>query len=314
LACGALAACWLLSGCAARGPLLEPGGASVELVRTPFHPQLAHQCGPAALATALQASGVDVTPETLTPLVYLPGRKGSLEIEMQAAPRRYDRISYPLAPDLSAITMELDAGRPVVVLHNYGLPFWPRWHYAVVIGYDPVAQQMVLRSGATRREVQSAAHFMRAWDNGGRWAIVLLPPGEMPKGAERARYAEAASAFERTASPASARLAFDAAIRMWPDEAIAWVGRGTANYRDNQLTAAVSDYRQALERNPGLVGARNNLAQSLLDMGCVDAARGQLALIDDAVLPAAMRTAVSDTRAQLEARVPGPEPAQCGVP
>lgn len=312
LARAAFAACWLLlAGCVTRAPLLGSGGAPVELVDTPFHPQLVHQCGPAALATVLQASGVQVTPEALVPLVYLPGRKGSLEIEMQAAPRRFDRISYPLDPDLSAITAELDAGRPVLVLHNYGLPMLPRWHYAVVIGYDPAQQQVLLRSGTQRREVQSAAHFMRAWDNGGRWAFVLLRPGELPVAAERARYMEAAAAFERAASPASARLVFDAAVRTWPDEPVAWVGRGTASYREHQLAAAASDYRRALEQDPLLAGARNNLAQALLDLGCVEAARGELGRIDDALLPDAMRAAVADTRAQLASDAASPEPAQC---
>jgi hypothetical protein len=160
-----VAAAGLLGGCATHGPLLDRGDQPVELVDTPFYPQSTYQCGPAALAIALQASGVAATPDALVSQVYLPGRQGSLQIEMQGAPRRYDRVSYELDPDLAAITAELDAGRPVVVLHNYGLPFWPRWHYAVVIGYDPLHQKVVLRSGTTRREVQSAAHFMRAWEN-----------------------------------------------------------------------------------------------------------------------------------------------------
>jgi hypothetical protein len=36
---------------------------------------------------------VRVTPEELVPLVYLPGRKGSLQVEMLAAPRSYGRLS-----------------------------------------------------------------------------------------------------------------------------------------------------------------------------------------------------------------------------
>ena len=45
-------------------------GAGVELTQTPFFPQQSHQCGPAALATALGASGVDVTPDDLVPQTY----------------------------------------------------------------------------------------------------------------------------------------------------------------------------------------------------------------------------------------------------
>ena len=91
----------LLSGCAALWPqtaeLREalPQGLPerVELKEVPFFPQTEYQCGPAALATALAAAGVKVTPEDLVSQVYLPERKGSLQIEMLAAARRHGLVS-----------------------------------------------------------------------------------------------------------------------------------------------------------------------------------------------------------------------------
>src|SRR5687767_12923769 len=64
------------------------------LLDVPFHPQTDHDCGPAALATVLGASGVAITPEALIPQVYLPGRKGSLQLELVGASRRAGRIPY----------------------------------------------------------------------------------------------------------------------------------------------------------------------------------------------------------------------------
>ncbi|HJU50574.1 MAG TPA: hypothetical protein VJ575_07595, partial [Pseudogulbenkiania sp.] len=46
----------------------------VELTDTPFFPQEQYQCGPAALATVLTASGKTVAPEELTSQVYVPAR------------------------------------------------------------------------------------------------------------------------------------------------------------------------------------------------------------------------------------------------
>jgi tetratricopeptide (TPR) repeat protein len=309
-----LAACvLLLGGCVARGPLFEPTAKPVELVDTPFFPQTAHQCGPAALATVLGASQVEVTPEQLEPQVYLPGRRGSLQVEMQAAPRRYGRLSYRLQPELAAILAELDAGRPVLVLHNYGLPLWPRWHYAVVVGYDGPDQRILLRSGKTRRQSLSAANFMRAWDNGGRWAMVLLRAGELPAVQDKEGYMEAAAAFERVATPRDAWAAFDAAVKNWPDEAVALVGRGTASYASADLVHATSDYRAALAIDPAQAAARNNLAMTLLDAGCPQSASRELDRIDAAGLSAALAEAVADTRKQIDARAPLTDAPSCAA-
>jgi tetratricopeptide (TPR) repeat protein len=273
----------------------------VELHATPFFPQREFQCGPAALATALGASGVDVTPDTLTPLVYLPARRGTLQIEMQATPRKFGRLAYPLSRNLDAILAELSANRPVLVLHNYGIPLWPRWHYAVVVGYDASSDTLVLRSGVTRRQVLSAANFMRAWDNGGRWALVLLRPGEIPQTANPGTYLEAAASFERTAPPNEARIAFDAAVKRWPQQALAYVGRGTAEYRARSFATAARDYATALRIDGTNVGARNNLAMTLLDLGCPARARAQLEKVNDSELNPSLREAILDTRRRLDA-------------
>lgn len=306
-----LAACCLLAGCAT-ARLIPDGQRSVELDTTPFFPQLAHQCGPAALATVLGASGIPATPEQLVPLVYLPERRGSLQIEMQAAPRGFGRLAYPIDGELSAVFAELDAGRPVLVLHNYGLPFLPRWHYAVVIGFDAASGKMLLRSGATRRQQMSARTFMRAWDNGGRWGLVILKPGELPAAADAPTFLESATAFERTAPPAAAQTVYEAALRAWPDQPLAWAGRGTAQYRGGRLREAAIDYQRALALDPALAGARNNLAMTLLELGCPQSARRELQALDTSALAGdALRAAVADTAAQVDARGDQPDAPSC---
>lgn len=309
----ALAACLLLAGCAARGPLIESSSRLVELDDTPFFPQTVHQCGPAALATVLGASQITATPDDLARLVYLPGRRGSLQVEMQAAPRKFGRISYRVAPELAAIVGELDAGRPVLVLHNYGLPFWPRWHYAVVVGYDSVHDRVVLRSGKLRRQQLSAANFMRAWDNADRWGLVLLHPGELPVLVDKNRYLQAAAAFERVATAPDSLRAFSAATAQWPEEPVGWVGLGTASYREGNLLVAADSYRKALQLEPTQAGARNNLAMTLLDLGCPQAARAELQAISNASLSPDLAESVADTSKQIEAKAATPDAPRCAV-
>lgn len=298
LAAALVAVC---AGCATRTPLVEARG-HAELVQTPFYPQQQYQCGPASLAMVLGASGVAATPESLEAKVYLPGRHGSLQVEMLAAPRGMDRLPYTLDGELSAITAELDAGRPVLVLHNYGLPSWPRWHYAVVIGYDSARDEIVMRSGVTERQVWPARQFMRAWDNGGRWAMVLLRPGELPAQASAGRYLEAAAIFEKSATVPATQAVFSAATRAWPQEPVAWIGSGTAQYRARNFDAAARDYEAALALDGSLAGARNNLAMALLEKGCPRQAQAELDKLDPGALPTALRNEVEDTQRQIRER------------
>ena len=149
----ALILVWLIAGCASRGPVLSnsldrPGvPANVDLVDVPFFPQEEYQCGPAALATALSYSGLALTPDELAPRVYLPGKEGSLQVEMVAAVRRYDRIPYLIQPTLPALLAELQANRPVIVFENLGIAALPVWHFAVVVGYSKDDDSLLLRSG-----------------------------------------------------------------------------------------------------------------------------------------------------------------------
>jgi hypothetical protein len=91
----ALPGAGLFSGCALIIPQSEeirqnrPADlpASAELTEVPFFPQKDYECGPAALATSLVYFGAPVTPDELVSQVYLPERKGSLQVEMIASAR-----------------------------------------------------------------------------------------------------------------------------------------------------------------------------------------------------------------------------------
>jgi tetratricopeptide (TPR) repeat protein len=292
-ACFAFFMCLALSSCATRGPVLASRAS--ELSDTPFFPQSKYQCGPAALATVLAASGVAVTPQELTPRVFVPARRGSLQVEMQAAPRAYRRLSLTLPRSLEAIVAELDAGRAVLVLHNYGVAFWPRWHYAVVVGYDPAHDVFLLRSGRRERQQMRTRHFMVYWQHAARWAMVVLRPGETAANADATLYLEAAADFERDASPEDSRAAFEAAVKRWPKAPVAWIGRGTAEYRLGNLAAAARDYAAAIALDPGQTAARNNLAQTLLDLRCPHRAQEQLNRIRIDDLRPPLKEAVLDT-------------------
>ncbi|MGH8129712.1 MAG: PA2778 family cysteine peptidase, partial [Steroidobacteraceae bacterium] len=305
-----------LPGCAGSPPLAEglsrDAPRSIELSATPFFPQDEYQCGPAALAMLLRASGVEVTPATVAPEVFIPGRRGSLQIELIGAARRHGRLPYPLAATAHELVAELDAGRAVLVLQNLGATQLPIWHYAVLIGYDSERNLAILRSGRKERLEMRWQRFAGTWHRGGRFAFTVLAPGEIPAHAEATRYVEAAAGLEAAGQRRAAALAYDSAIARWPEQAHAWLGRGNIAYADGDLDAAADSYLHAIRLAPQDAAARNNLAQVLADAGCLAEARRQIERAAALAGESALANAIAETRAKIDAL---PAPASgCSLP
>lgn len=267
----------LLAGCAHRPPAtLAPGThipPQAELSDTPFFPQERYQCGPAALATLLNVRGVKIDPEALVPQVYLPAREGSLQAEMIAAVRRQGLLAIPVEASLDGLLQEVVEGRPVLVLQNLGLDLLPRWHYAVVIGYDLDRQHVVLRSGTEARRVTPVGVFMNTWDRSKRWGFVVLAPDDLPPRVQPDVWLEAASGLEALGHWPQAHAAYYAATRRWPDHALAWFGLGNAAYALSDGAGAEQALRQAIHLRPDWALAWNNLAHVLAQRPCPRAAR-----------------------------------------
>lgn len=239
----------------------------VELTQVGFFPQEQYQCGPAALATVLTTAGVAVTPEALTPQVYLPAREGSLQVEIVAATRRYGRVPYVLAPQFADLLAEVNAGNPVLVLQNLGVSWWPQWHYAVVVGFDIATDEMILRSGTEARHRIPIAVFERTWQRAVYWAIVVLPPDRLPQTAEPLRYLQAIVPFEEMAKWPLAATAYETALKRWPDDLGAAMGLGNSRYALGDNAGAARAFATATQHHPTSGDAYNNLAHVLAAMG-----------------------------------------------
>jgi tetratricopeptide (TPR) repeat protein len=270
--------CWtvagllvLFSGCATDVRTMVAGldqdMVAVELTETPFYPQVTDQCGPSALAATLNVSGVSVAPETLRSQIYIPGREGSLQIELLAATRGYQRIPYLIDPDVTALLRELHSGRPVLVLQNLGRKTAPVWHYAVVVGFLPDKKEFVLRSGDQQRHLVKAARFVRTWRRAGYWGMVTLLPGELPASPDASKYVRSVAAIESVGDAVSAAAGYQAATERWPENLLAWLGLGNARYAQGDLESAERAYNQLLRTEPNHAVALNNLSQVQAEQG-----------------------------------------------
>jgi len=237
-----------------------------ELRGVPFFPQMPYHCGPAALATVLVHVGLVATPEALADAVFLPSREGTLQVEMLAGARRFGALAVPLQPELGAMFADVAAGHSVLVLQNLGLSWFPRWHYAVLVGYDLAAREVLLRSGTTQREVMGFALFERTWARGAHWAFVALPPGRLPVSVSEVDAVRAAIGFERVAPAAQALLAYDSLVTRWPDNLLAGLGQGNTRSAAGDLAGAATAFeRVALLHDSA--AAWHNLAATKLRLG-----------------------------------------------
>jgi hypothetical protein len=249
----------------------------------------------------LDFDGIAATPEALVPKVYLPERRGSLQVEMVAAARPYGIVSWQLAPRLEDVLREVEHGTPVVVLQDYGL--WPVriWHYAVVVGFDRETRKVVLRSGDKERLELPLAVLEYTWKPSGYWSMVALPPDRIAATANEGEWAAAIAAMERVGPRTASRTAWRTLLARWPASLTGAIGLANVAYADRDLAEAERLLRGAVSAHPDSAVALNNLAQVLSER---DRHAEALQLIDAAIARGGpLRDAFGRTRREIVERM-----------
>lgn len=265
-----------LAGCS-----ITPAGPAIQqppdfptkahLSTVPFYTQEKYQCGPAALAMVLQWSGLAVKPEQLVSTVYTPARRGSLQSGLVTSARRHGRLAYPIN-GFNALMTEVAAGRPVIVLQNLGLKWIPRWHYAVVIGYDLDQRWVVMHSGASPSRSVGFKTFANTWKRADYWGLLVLPPDQMPRNPEMTSYLKSAFGLQIAGHVRAAIEAFENAAAHWPQSVEAAIALGNAYYLDGSEQKAINAFSKAVQIAPDHGAALNNLAHLLAESGDLDKA------------------------------------------
>ena len=264
------AALLLFGGCASLPPLTYPPSAAPPRLAVPYIPQDDFQCGPAAVAMVMDFNGGGVPLQTLIAEIYSPALRGSLQPALLAAGRRHGWLAWEIS-DFALILQEVAAGRPVIILQNRGLSWKPVWHYAVVVGFDAAKERIYLTSGWEEQRPVATRTVLKTWERGGRWGLLLLPPGALPVVADPERLLAALVGLERSDAVA-ARPGYAAAVARWPDHAGISTAYGNLLRKAGDPVAAEAAYRAVLAGEPRHVPALNNLADLLLECGRLDEA------------------------------------------
>ncbi|MEE8445818.1 MAG: PA2778 family cysteine peptidase, partial [Alphaproteobacteria bacterium] len=233
-------------------------------------------------ATVLVWSGMEPASVDLGPLLDLAGDAGNLRREIVETVRVNARLGIPVY-GLAGILAELAAGRPVIVLQNFGAGWFPRWHYAVAVGYDLEREDLYLHTGTRGWRPTRFGPFEFSWVRGGSWALVVLTPDRLPAGASLADSLDAADGLERAGKFAAAAATYEAIAQRWPGGAAALMGLGRNRHALGDLAGAEAALRKAIEAAPEAAApAWNDLAYVLAGLGrraaALDAARAAIAL------------------------------------
>ncbi len=220
----------------------------------------------------LAAAGRPVELQRLVDGVYLPSRRGSLQAEMLAQPRRESMLSLPVQARLAAMLRLVADGVPVIVFQNLGLSWAPIWHYAVLVGYDLPAGVVVLHSGTEASMPMSIDAFERTWERAGSWSMIVVEPSRIPAQVSIRTALRAAVALERL-DRAAAMRAYDVLLARDPGDRLVAFARANALLADERPREAIAAYETLLEHHADYADAWNNLAHAFADVGDAPAAQ-----------------------------------------
>lgn len=252
----------------------------VKLEARHYSPSTPHYCAPASVSALLDFYQLPADPANVAARVFTPGREGALQLDVRAYVRSEGLLPFPLDSGLDALRRELAAGRPVLLLQNLGFNWWPQWHYALAVGYDDPARELLLHSGDEAYYRLSYATLERTWARAGHWAVLALPPGELPlsiDGDTALNTTLDALALNQLRRPVEALASV---AKRWPEQALAWFALGNALHERGEMVAASQAMERAIEKGQG-AAAWNNLAWLAHERGCRHEARALLACAVD---------------------------------
>ncbi len=254
-----------LAGCATTAPqtkalLMSPPNIAetTEIKNVPFIEQEAGQCGPATLTMAMQWAGRNLTVDQIVPKVMTPEKKGSLQEDMISASRREGMMAIHIT-GMDALLREIAAGHPVIIFENLGLSWYPRWHYAIIFGYDLKKEELIMHSGRDAFDRIDMRIFERSWKLSDYWALVVLNPNEISYVANEIENMRAAAGLEQVGKTEEAQKAYQKILERWPTSLSALIGLSNLAYVKKDFKSAVQYLSTAKTFHPESSVVAHNL-------------------------------------------------------
>lgn len=270
-----------------------------KIEQVPFYPQQEYFCGPTTLAEVANFYGGQYSPEQIAPNTFVPELKGTLQVEMKAATRQLGMLAYSQKASLQQLLKLVAEDIPVIVLQNNSIELLPQWHYAVVIGYDIQAQQVILHTGVTKNHRLALSTFERTWQRGQYWMLAMLPPDKSSEQLTPFIYTKACQALLDTGQTEAGIKALKTAIKQWPDNWLAYfllANHYLAKDNTEAIQQALNWFEKGFNQAAKEPSYLNNYAYALAKANCFTQA---IEMIDQALVLAPGNANILDTKHQI---------------
>ena len=228
-------------------------------LNVPFVEQAQYLCGPAAMTMVMQHTGNFTPLNLLTEQMYTKELKGTFQTEMMSAARRQGFLPLPVR-NLHDLLKEVSNGHPVIVFQNLGLKSFPKWHYAVVTGYNLAVPEIILHSGKEKNQKMDMRLFERTWVYADSWALTVETPDDLPSTATELDVAREAVMFESLGKTKLARDIYLSMLKKWPRSYIAHIGLGNTSYALKDYSSSMGYLERASRIFPDKPEIWHNLA------------------------------------------------------
>ncbi len=256
----------LVAGCATVSPPRpdhqNPGGNS-GVLSVPFLAQKPNYCGPAALAMVAAYYGKSLTQDDVADAIRQPGVRGVLTSDLAEYARRLGFWVRVYRGNLADLRQKLAAGIPLILCTRFG----ESDHLLVALGTDNFRRTITVHSDTRPQLELPQEDFLRYWERGGRWTLLVCPPDRIPWRMSADEHNDLGVFLERRGQHVAAAGHYRMATELQPNNPVFHLNLGNALLKQNLFSEAAAAYRRAVELAPDDANAMNNLAWAYCELG-----------------------------------------------
>ncbi len=206
--------------------------------------------------------GDSINADEVASMVFTPDKQGSFQSDMISAIRRQKLLPLPIK-NLKNLLTEMNAGNPVLILQNLGLKWIPRWHYAVVVGYDLKKSEMIIHSGTEAYSRLGFYTFNKTWGRSENWGLLVVRPGTIPVSTTEEELLNEIAQLEAMSFIAEAQKGYESVLERFPASFVSMIGLGNVYFKQNKFSESVKVLDKATTVAPQSAQAWHNLALAL---------------------------------------------------